>query len=305
MSRKKNLKAASLNRRVVLITGASTGLGLAITRQLLDLPQYHVIATARSSSLSRFSQLGLTENSRLWIRPLDVLSKADRDHVIAEANEVLGGIDILINNAGYCLRAVVEHVNETERLMQVDTNFRAPLSLIRGVLPKMREKRYGRIINVSSVGGMMAMPTMAIYSASKFALEGASEALWYEVRPWNIKVTLIEPGFVHSDAFKRVKLTKESEKSFTDKKDPYHHHYASMSPFIERFMNLSPTTPDHVARKIVKVLKKKNPPLRVPVTWDAYLFGIMRRLLPQFIYLKILYFMLPHIREWGDTDEQK
>ncbi len=96
----------------------------------------------------------------------------------------LGGVDVLINNAGVAYRSVVEHVSERERLQQMGINFRAPMELTRLVLPYMRSRRAGRIINVSSMGGMMAMPTMAVYSASKFALEGATESLYYEVKPW-------------------------------------------------------------------------------------------------------------------------
>ena len=296
----KLFKNSDGRKRVVLITGASTGLGLALTKELLSSGNFHVIATARRSSLHRFEDLGLFENENLWIRPLNVLSKIERDKVVAEANEKLGGIDVLVNNAGYCLRGVVEQVNETERLKQIDTNFRAPMALIRGVLPYMRKKRYGHIINISSVSGMMAMPTMSIYSASKFALEGATEALWYEVRPWNIKVCLIQPGFINSDSFKNVELTRESRKSIQDKNNPYH--YNSMAPFIARMMRLSPTTPEKIARRIHKVINSKNPPLRVPVTIDAYVFGLLRKLLPRSIYHALMYYFLPKIYRWGEDE---
>lgn len=288
--------------RVVLITGASTGLGLALVRELHGSGQFHVIATARRSSLPRFGEQGLFESERLWIRPLNVLSKNDRDAVIREANEKLGGIDVLVNNAGYCLRGVVEQVNETERLKQIDTNFRAPMALIRGVLPYMRRKRSGHIINISSVGGMMAMPTMSIYSASKFALEGATEALWYEVRPWNIKVSLIQPGFIHSDSFKRVELTRESRRSIADKNNPYYYHYSSMAPFIARMMRLSPTTPEKIAGRIHSVINSGNPPLRIPVTIDAYFFGILRKFLPRRLFHALMYYSLPRVYRWGEDD---
>lgn len=295
-------KKSDDRKRVVLITGASTGLGLALTRELFSSGKYHVIATARRSSLARFKEAKVFESEALWIRPLDVLLKSERDAVLLEASAKLGGIDVLINNAGYCLRSVVEQVNETERLRQIDTNFRAPMALIRGVLPYMRKKRSGHIINLSSVGGMMAMPTMSIYSASKFALEGATEALWYEVRPWNIKVCLIQPGFINSNSFKNVKLTRESQKSIRDKNNPYHYHYTLMAPFIAKMMKLSPSTPEKIAKKIRRAIESSNPHLRIPVTPDAYLFGLMRKLLPRSIYQSLMYYSLPKVFRWGEED---
>ena len=178
--------------KTVLITGASTGIGLEIARVLIQT-KYRVILTARESSLPRFDPHAIGESPHVRIRALDVTKAEEREAILAEAERDWGGIDILINNAGLSYRAVVEHVEERDRLEQMDVNFRSPMELIRLVLPEMRAKRAGQIITVSSVGGMMAMPTMAAYSASKFALEGAHEALWYEVRPWKIRVSLVQP----------------------------------------------------------------------------------------------------------------
>ena len=288
----------------VLITGASTGIGLAIARALCKT-QCRVILTARKESLPRFDMHEVTASEHVRIRALDVTSESDRERVLEEAERDWGGVDVLINNAGVSYRAVVEHVVEEERLAQMDVNFRSPMELIRLVLPGMREKKRGRIITVSSVGGMMAMPTMAAYSASKFALEGAHEALWYEVRPWNVRVTLVQPGFVDSDGFQKVRYTAKSDRSEHELAEPYHEHYVNMAPFIGRLMRLSPATPESVADVVIKTMRRKRPPLRVPATWDARVFAWLRRLLPRSTYHWLLYQMLPNVRTWGTGSPPK
>lgn len=290
--------AIKAKRKVVLITGASKGLGLCLSKQLQE-SDFHLILTARESSLARFAIENIEENENIWIRPLDITNVSQRKQLISELDSELGGVDILINNAGVSYRSVVEHVNDDYRNAQMDVNFMSVMELTRIVLPKMREKRSGRIVNISSVGGMMAMPTMAVYSASKFALEGATEALYYEVKPWNIKVTLIEPGFINSSSFMDTQYTDLSKSSVENSDDPYYQHYQNMGPFIGRTMRLSPATAEGVAAKIVKIINSKNPPLRVLATPDAVLFGLMRRLLPRRVYHWILYNSLPGVRKWG------
>ncbi len=287
----------------ILLTGASSGLGLAIARLLFDT-DHRLILTARAASLPRFEGAGIGPSERVRLRPLDVTVAEQRRAVVAEAEADWGGVDVLINNAGVTYRSVVEHVNEAERLAQMDVNFLSPMHLMRLVLPGMRAKRRGRIINVSSVGGMMAMPTMSIYSASKFALEGVSESLWYEVKPWGIKVTLIEPGFIRSRSFANTQYTHDGQDSLEHKRDPYHAHYEHMAPFIERTMMRSRATPESVAKKILKVMRAKNPPLRVGATYDAPMFSLFRRMMPQRVYHALLFRMLPKVRKWGSGPEQ-
>jgi short-subunit dehydrogenase len=282
----------------VLVTGASTGLGLALGRKLLAT-DYRVILTARGSSLDRLPAAGIRESERVLLRTLDVTVPEERERVIDEINQRWGGVDVLINNAGVAYRSVVEHFTEDARLDQMLVNFRGPMDLIRRVLPTMRARRRGCLINVSSVGGMMAMPTMALYSASKFALEGATEALWYEVRPWNIRVCLIEPGFINSESFKKTRYTDASQVAADDPANPYHAHYRHMAGMIARLMERARATPDAVANTILRTMRRRDPPLRIPATWDAHLFAALRRILPRMFYHRVLYRMLPEVDEWG------
>ncbi|MFT4978578.1 MAG: short-subunit dehydrogenase [Myxococcota bacterium] len=285
--------------KVVLVTGASTGLGLAIARQLLARTDHRLVLTARASSLSRFGEEGICEGERVMLCALDVTDGDQRRAVTAAVEARWGGVDVLINNAGVSYRSVVEHVSAADRQEQLDINFSAPMELARLVLPGMRARRRGHIINISSVGGMMAMPTMGVYSASKFALEGASEALWYEVRPWDIFVTLVEPGFIRSSSFQKVRLTRLSQDAIDHRDDDYHAHYRYMGPFIERMMSLTWATPERIAGRILRLLARRRPPLRLHVTPDAWIFSMLRRVLPRDLYHWLLYVSLPHIRRWG------
>jgi short-subunit dehydrogenase len=238
----------------------------------------------------------------VWLRPLDVTRNSERRSLVSEIDEKLGGVDVLINNAGLTFRSTHEHLHVDEIEEQLAVNFIGPMDLARLVLPGMRSRRYGHIVNVSSVGGMMAMPTMGLYSASKFALEGASEALWYEMRPWNVRVTLVQPGFINSESFRRVRLSRDAEAMRSAGAGDYHAVYESMTPFIEGLMNHAFATPDVVARRILATIERRNPPLRVSATVDARVFYMLRRLLPRRLYHWILYQCLPQVRSWGPPD---
>lgn len=283
----------------MLVTGASSGVGLALAKLLVTNSQYRLVLTARAASMHRFEYEGIRENHRIKLVALDITNKEERETCIAELDATWDGVDVLVNNAGVSYRSVVEHMTEEHRLIQMSVNFRSPMELTRLVLPSMRAKQQGRIINVSSVGGMMAMPTMSVYSASKFALEGATESLWYEVRPFGIAVTLVQPGFINSESFKRTRLTEEGALAVKDVRSPYHQHYQRMGRFIETLMRCTRATPESVAKCIHKTIQKRRPPLRVSGTFDASLFALLRRLLPRRIYHALLYFSIPGIRHWG------
>jgi short-subunit dehydrogenase len=282
---------------VIVVTGAGSGIGLALAELLHRKRSYRVVITARSTTVNKLRKR-FTEDERFWVRAMDVTSTADRKALIDEINRKWQGVNILINCAGISYRAVVEHMNEQDELLQMQTNYHGPVELIRLVLPYMREKGRGKIINVSSVSGMLAMPTMGSYSASKYALEGLSEALWYEMKPLGINVSLIQPGFVRSDSFRHVyysKLSTESEG--TDR--PYGDYYANMAPFIARLMRLSLTSPSSIAKTVFKVIRTENPPLWIPATLDAYVFYYLRRFVPRRLLMTVLFYGLPKVRRWG------
>jgi len=230
---------------------------------------------------------------------LDVNSAESRNHLVSEVERAWGTLDILVNNAGISYRAVVEHMSEEDEMVQMQTNYFGPMALIRRVLPGMRIKGRGKIINVSSVSGMLSMPTMASYSASKHALEGASEALWYEARPLGVTVSLIQPGFVNSQSFLKVNYTELSRPDRIGDA-AYSDYYRYMVPFIEKMMRWSRTTSDDVARKIIKTIRTENPPLWISATPDATFFYYIRRLLPRRWLLPFLFLCLPKARTWGD-----
>ena len=234
-------KTPQTYKPVILVTGCSSGIGAATAKLLFSQSEYRVVVTARQSSMERLRNR-YKENERFWVRALDVTSAKDRQALVDEIVKTWGGVDILVNNAGISYRAVVEHMSEEDELLQMSTNYLGPVALIRAVLPHMRERGRGKIINISSVSGMLAMPTMASYSASKYALEGLSESLWYEGRPFGINVSLIQPGFIRSNSFRKVYYSKLSEPQVS-KTTVYKDYYSNMGPFVTKLMRMSYTRP--------------------------------------------------------------
>lgn len=284
-------------RPVILVTGAGSGIGLALANLLYARSEYRVVCTARAATLEKL-KTRFCEDERFWLLPLDVTSEADRQKVMELIAHRWGGVNILINNAGISYRSTVEHMTEADEIRQMATNYFGPIGLIRLALPYMRDIGRGKIINVSSVSGMLAMPTMASYSASKYALEGASEALWYEMKPLGISVSLVQPGFVHSESFRKVYYTERSRPEVCEI-GPYCDYYRAMTPFIERLMHWSRATPEKIAALILRTIQTQNPPLWIPASIDALLFYYMRRILPRRLLLPILFYSLPGARHWG------
>lgn len=180
--------------RTAFITGASTGIGRA-TAQRFQSEGWNVVATMRSSQ----DGAALADLPGVLVTRLDVTDSSSISSAVAEARATFGGIDVLVNNAGFGAYGPLEVTDMEVVRRQFDTNVIGLLEVTQAVLPTMREQHSGVIVNISSVGGRMTFPLGSLYHGSKFAVEGLSEALIYELAPFGISVKIIEPGLVDTD----------------------------------------------------------------------------------------------------------
>ncbi|MBF4549952.1 SDR family NAD(P)-dependent oxidoreductase [Pseudoclavibacter sp. VKM Ac-2888] len=174
-----------------LITGANRGLGRALTLAALGA-SHNVVATVRGEH-------SLPEHDRLLVLPLDVRNRAAAFDVVERASSHFGAVDVLVNNAGYGLIAAAEEVTEPEARSIIDTDLLGPLWLSQAVLPGMRARGAGHIVQISTVGAVGTVPTLGLYNAAKWGLEGFSEALAAEVAGFGIRVTIVQPGELGTD----------------------------------------------------------------------------------------------------------
>ena len=180
-----------VNQPVWLITGTSSGVGRVLSEAVLN-EGHRVVMTARNPE--SLKELANRFPSTAFIAALDVTDPKQILEVVREAESKFGPIDVLVNNAGIGYSSAIEEGEEDVIRSVFETNFFGAAAMIRAVLPGMRERKQGTIVNVSSLNGVIAMPSLGYYSASKHALVGLTEALWQEVEPLGIKVLLLEPG---------------------------------------------------------------------------------------------------------------
>jgi short-subunit dehydrogenase len=251
--------------QVVLITGASKGIGLEIAR---SLQSYHVIGTSRNPAASK-------PTDSFTLLPLDVTSSESVHHLIDQVMHSVGRIDVLINNAGYDLYGAVEETTFTDMAAQMDTNFYGAVRMTQAVLPIMRQQGGGKIINMSSIGGLLALPYNSAYAASKFALEGYSEALRYEVLRFNIYVSLVEPGSAKTDTLDTSILeVQHGLPAYQDSR-------AAMTRQMRVAGANSPITSAVIAQTVLHILREERPRLRYPIGGLARWMPLLKRVLPQ------------------------
>src|SRR5271169_5463120 len=180
--------------KAIVITGSSSGIGKAAARLFLDRG-WNVVATMRNPAAEK----DLKESARLKLVALDVQDPASPKAAVAEAVKAFGRIDVWLNNAGYGAFGPVEAGTAEQIRRQYDVNVFGLIACVQAVAPHFRANKAGVLINVSSVGGIMTIPAYSVYNASKFAVEGLSEGLWYELGTFGIKVKVIEPGAIKTE----------------------------------------------------------------------------------------------------------
>ncbi|MBL7706612.1 MAG: SDR family oxidoreductase [Taibaiella sp.] len=178
----------------ILVTGASSGIGKA-TAIHFHQKGWNVIATMRKPG----NEKDLKEDARLKILALDVEHKDSIHAAIETGITHFGSIDVLLNNAGYGAYGPLEAGTDEEIRRQYDVNFFGVIDCIKAILPHFKARKSGTIINITSIGGLMTLPLFGVYNSSKFALEGLSEGLWYDLQPFGIRVKVVEPGGIKTD----------------------------------------------------------------------------------------------------------
>ncbi|HKL96213.1 MAG TPA: SDR family oxidoreductase [Paludibacteraceae bacterium] len=241
-----------MEQKIILITGASSGFGKATATYLAA--QGHVVyGTSRKSQL--------VDSINMLI--MDVTNRISVAAAIATIMENHGRIDVLINNAGIGIGGAVELATPEEIAIQMDTNFGGVVNVCSAVLPMMRAQRQGLIINLSSIGGVFGIPYQGFYSASKFAVEGYSEALSLEIAQFGIKVVLVEPGDFNTEFTSRRSIS-----TLTRDDVAYQASFSRVLKHVEHDEQKG-AKPIYLAKKIARIVASKHPKFRYVVTPDV------------------------------------
>lgn len=250
----------STNSKVWFITGASRGFGALIAKDALARGD-KVVATARNPQ-TVINALGSHPN--LLALKLDVTNEQAAIEAAEQSIQQFSRIDILVNNAGYGLLGAVEESGDQEVKDLFNTNVFGVLNVIRAVVPSMRKQASGHIINISSIGGYASYPGWGVYCATKFAVEALTESLAYELQPFGIKATTVEPGFFRTDFLDSTSLvsTKNSIAEYAET-------VGAMRDFAASANHAQPGDPTKLSKAILELVDSENPPLRLPLGSDT------------------------------------
>ena len=270
-----------LSEQVVLITGASAGIGAAVAQVLAkQYPGVRLVLAARNQTkLETTANYCSKAGAQVMIVPTDMSKIEDVEALARAAILRFGKVDTLVNNAGYGQMGPVELIPADATKRQFEVNLLGPLALIRAVIPTMRDSGGGMIVNVSSIGGRLAFPFGGLYSASKFALEGVSDALRMELEPFNIKVSLIEPGPVSTEFFD-VAAQGVGQAVTDPEQTPYRAAFKKLEGLQEQTSRTAWTS-ERVAEVIVRAIASPNPrPRYIAATGGNFLVFLMTKVLP-------------------------
>jgi len=271
------MTTTSTRSDVALVTGASSGFGLLAAVELARRG-LRVFASMREPARAERLRAALDQASlSAQIIRLDVTRADQIEEAVSSIEQVAGGVDVLVNNAGYGLGGSVEDISMEELREQFETNFFGLVGLSKRVLPGMRERRRGRIINVSSIAGRVALPGVSAYCSSKFAVEGFSEAMRHELLPFDVFVSLVEPGTFRTDIFDR---NRRIAARASDPTSAWAEMTRKISAIVDGRVEKSTADPREVALVIAEIASAARPRLRYLVGRDARTQRLLARLLP-------------------------
>lgn len=251
------------DKKTVLVTGCSSGIGYA-TCFVFARNNFATYGSVRDlSKAERIQEITNREKLPLKIIRLDVNEDESIRIAIQKIISDSGRIDILINNAGYGMFGPIEEISIEEIKEQFETNFFGTIRLIKAIVPIMRKQRKGTIVNISSMVGRFGVPLNAAYVSSKFALEGLSESISFELQEFGIKVILVEPGVIQTDFFQNLKIRGN------DTKSPYNKLMDKRIAFLKAAMKNSVSSSDQVANTILHAANSRDPDMRYVIGNDA------------------------------------
>ena len=249
-----------MDKRVWFLTGAGRGMGLDIAQAALAAG-HAVVATGRNTDTVSEA---VGEAEELLVVQLDITSLASAEAAVQSAVERFGRIDVLVNNAGNFYAGFFEELTPEQFERQLTTNLIGPTNVTRAVLPVMRKQRLGHIVTITSTGGIVGQEFCSAYSASKFGLEGWMESLRFEVEPFGIRTTIVEPGFFRTDLLEKESTTY-AELSIAD----YAERTAQTRPAWEAMSGKQAGDPAKLASALITIVEQEQPPLRWVAGADA------------------------------------
>jgi len=271
----------SKSSKTVLITGATAGIGRMSALHLAKLG-HHVIATGRKpAELAKLraeatAELAATGKGKLDTLLLDVTSLASIAAAAQEVEQLTSGrgLDVLVNNAGFGVLGPTSEISDAEMRRQYETNVFGLMNVTRAFLPKMLERRAGRIINVSSVGGRITLPYFGVYNSTKYAVESLSDAMRYELRPFGIDVAMIEPGVIRTN-FEATAVGNLGQFASTPFKVAVEK-YEQMSKMADRFAS----NPIVIAKAIARAVNARRPAARYVAPFSTNFVILFARMFP-------------------------